>query len=190
MVVLGKSSPIWQRLLWKWTHTHSWHPSIKQNTKNCLCPFNPSEKWQERERAKLRNMLVIEAHWWKLWNTHLFSHRNTENWLDSLTQDTRQCSKFMNSKWHYKFAKHNTTPQYVYQSIFKIFAKFFLLFPHSQLLTVQVSLFLFPVVWPGSLVPWLSGSVDHLLCACSCCLPSGWCVAFWTICLILIPLFL
>ena len=168
MVVLGKSSPIWQRLLWKWTHTHSWHPSIKQNTKNYLCPFNPSEKWQERERAKLRNMLVIEAHWWKLWNTHLFSHRNTENWLDSLTQDTRQCSKFMNSKWHYKFAKHNTTPQYVYQSIFKIFAKFFLLFPHSQLLTTQVFLFLFPVVWPG--LYWFPGSL-----------------ALWTTCSVPVP---
>src|ERR1700727_623871 len=87
----------------------------------------------------------------------------------------------MNWKWHHKFAKHNTTPQHVYQSIFKIFAKFFLLFPHSQLLTVQVSLFLFPVVWsglywfPGSLALWLCGPLAlclFLLSACRsmCCL--------------------
>jgi hypothetical protein len=53
----------------------------------------------------------------------------------------------------------------------KDFLHFFLLFPCSQLLTVQVSLFQFPVVWPGFysclLVLWFSGSVDHLLCACS-----------------------
>src|SRR5882762_9693775 len=48
-------------------------------------------------------------------------------------------------------------PRYVYyQSIFKIFAKFSLLFPRLQLL-VQVSLSLFPVVWPGSIrVYWFS----------------------------------
>jgi len=30
---------------------------------------------------------------------------------------------------------------------------------------------------------------NHLLCACSCCLPAGPCVAFWTICLVLVPWF-
>ena len=80
-------------------------------------------------------------------------------------------------------------PWYVYQSIFEIFAKFILLFPRSQLLTVQVSLFPFPVVWPGLYLclcigslrfsGWLSGSVDHLLCACS------WLSAFRSTCCLL-----
>jgi hypothetical protein len=145
------------------------------------CPLNPSEKRQEGERAKSRDMLAIEAHRWKSWNTDLFSHRDARNRLDSLTQDTKQCSKFMNSKWHHKFAKHNTTPRYVYQSVSKNFVKFFLLFPHSQLLTVQVSVFLFPAVWPGlywfpgSLVLWLCGPLAMCLFLVSafrsmCCL--------------------
>ena len=151
------------------------------------------EKRQEGERAKSRDILAIEAHWWKSWNTHIFSHWDARNWLDSLTQDTKQCSKFMNWKWHHKFAKHNTTPQHVYQSIFKIFAKFFLLFPHSQLLTVQVPLFLFPVVWsglywfPGSLALWLCGPLALCLLLTVCLqvhvLSSG------SICLVLVPWF-
>src|SRR6202042_3882004 len=87
----------------------------------------------------------------------------------------------LNSKWHHKFVKHNTTPWYVYQSVFEIFTKFVLLFPHLQLPTDQLSLFPFPVVWAkcglrlaSICVYWFSGSgsVDHLLCACSSCLVS------------------
>jgi hypothetical protein len=103
----------------------------------------------------------------KSWNAFIFS-RDARNRLYSLTQDTKLwpfLSKFMNSKWHHKFAKHNTTPRYVYQSVFKISAKFFLVFPRSQLLTVQVSLFPFPVVWPGLylclLVLWGSLAAEY-----------------------------
>src|ERR1700677_3040818 len=100
----------------------------------------------------------------------------------------------MNSKWHHKFAQH-TTPQYVYQSIFKNSTKFFLLFPCLQLLTVQVSLFPFPVVWPGLyscllalwLWLWLCGPLALCLFLTVCLqihvLPSG------SICWVLVPWF-
>ena len=76
------------------------------------------EKRQEGERAKSRDILAIEAHQWKSWNTHLFSHWDARNRLDSLTQDTKQCSKFRNSKWHHNFVKHSTTPRYVCMVLF------------------------------------------------------------------------
>jgi len=96
----------------------------------------------------------------------------------------------LNSKWHHKFVKHNTTPWYVYQSVFEIFTKFVLLFPHLQLLTDQLSLFPFPVVWAkcglrlaSICVYWFSGSGSLALwTTCSVpaldCLPSGPCVVF------------
>ena len=40
MVVLDKSSPFWQGLLWKQIHTFSQHPSPERNTKIWLCPLN------------------------------------------------------------------------------------------------------------------------------------------------------
>ena len=96
----------------------------------------------------------------------------------------------LNSKWHHKFVKHNTTPWYVYQSVFEIFTKFVLLFPHLQLLTDQLSLFPFSVVWAkcglrlaSICVYWFSGSGSLALwTTCSVpaldCLPSGPCVVF------------
>src|SRR5882757_4881250 len=66
-------------------------------------------------------------------------------------------------------------PRYVYyQPIFKNFTKFSLLFPRLQLL---VSLSPFPVVWSGSIR--FSGSLDHLLRACSWLSAFSPCVAFW-----------
>ena len=96
----------------------------------------------------------------------------------------------MNLKWHHKFAKHNMTPQYVYQFVFKNFVSSFFSSPTHSLWPISCDM-----AWPlfmsiGSLrfSGWLSGSrsVDHLLCACSwlsgfrsmCCLLdlSAW---FW-----------
>ena len=94
------------------------------------------------------------------------------------------------SKWHHKFAKHNTTPRYVYyQSVFKNFAKFFYLFPRLQLL-VQVSLFPYPVAWPpflsiGSLALWLCGPLALCLflvvCLQSMCCFLDLSVWFWSL---------
>ena len=135
-------------------------------------------------------MVAAEACRGRSWNTYIFSHRDVRNRLDSLTQDTKLCSKFTNSKWHHKFAKHNTTPRYVYyQSVFKNFTKFFYLFPRLQLL-VQVSLFPFPVAWPpflsiGSLALWLCGPLALCLflvvCLQSMCCFLDLSVWFWSL---------
>ena len=100
-------------------------------------------------------------------------------------------SKFMNSKWHHKFAKHNlnTTPWYVYQSVFKIFTSSFFSSPARSFWLSKSPSFHF--LWCGLasicvyvLVLWgsLAGSLA-LWTTCSVpfpdCLPSGLCVAFW-----------
>ena len=154
--------------------------------------ISPSENWHEGEIAKLREMVAVEAHWGKSWNAFIFSHRDARNRLYYLSQDTKLwpfLSKFMNSKWHHKFAKHNMTPRYVYQSVFKICTSSFFSSPARSFWLSKSPSFHF--LWCGLasicvyvLVLWgsLAGSLA-LWTTCSVpfpdCLPSGLCVAFW-----------
>ena len=136
-------------------------------------------------------MVAVEAHQGNSWNTFIFLHRDTRNRLYSLTQEIKLwpfLAKFMNSKWHHKFAKHNMMPQYVYQSVFKIFISSFFSSPAHSFWPIFCGVAWPPFISIGSLkfFSWLSGSLDHLLCACSwlsgfrstCCLLdlSAW---FW-----------
>ena len=138
--------------------------------------LRPSENQHEGKRAKLRDMVAVEACQGRLWNTYIFSHRDIRNQLDSLTQDTKLCSKFTNSKWHHKFAKHNMTPRYVcilpirFQKFHQVLSSLPPLADSCLSLSVSCSVAWPPFVSIGSLALWTT---------CSVPVPFSPCVAFW-----------
>ena len=79
----------------------------------------------------------------------------------------------------------NTMPRYVYQSVFKNFAKFFSSPTRSFLLSIRLpAISCTGVAWPlfvsiDSLALWLCGPLALCLFLSLDCLPSGPCVAFW-----------
>ena len=110
-----------------------WGACASQKYSSCnprMSNLRPSENRHEGKIAKSREMVAVEAHQGKSWNAIIFSHRDARNILYS----PQSCDLSSPNLWNWndhKFVKHNTTPRYVYQSVFKNFAKFFLLFPHS-----------------------------------------------------------
>ena len=79
----------------------------------------PSENQHKGEIAKLRDMVAVEVHWERLWNTFVFSHRDLGmHWILSWKPHKAVIfelwihkTKFMKPKW---YNNQDTTPQHVY----------------------------------------------------------------------------
>jgi len=154
--------------------------SNDKNAWHILWQLSPSENRHEADRGRSREIVAKEGDRGRSWNTYIFSHRDVWNRLDS---DTKLCSKFTNSKWHHKFAKHNMNASVCilpihFQNFRWVFSSLPPLAASCPSLPLSVSC---SVVWLHSclLVLWISGSVDHLLHACSWLSAFSPCVAFW-----------
>jgi hypothetical protein len=91
---------MWCCCLWMRPILHHFY-SIRYTCTNRICKswnplpkigqhLKPSENRHEGEIAKSRDMVAVEAHWGRLWNTFVFSQRPW-NALDSLMQATQSC---------------------------------------------------------------------------------------------------
>jgi hypothetical protein len=125
---------------------------------------------------------AIETHWERLWNTYIFSHRNTRSQLDSLMQAIiplwihKMNPKWLDNLWFTQHLGRYTKP------VSKISPSSFFSSPTSCCLSLPP----FPLVWPGcyffwlmflclrSLILWLCGPADRSYTVpAAICLPSG-----------------